>query len=59
MKKSLDVYGITVDDPRNLACYLKASNADVEEIVLGGEEEILVNAVEDMDDAMFGNNFVG
>ena len=59
MKKSLDACGITVDDPRNLACYLKASNADEEEIVLGGEEEILVNDVEDMYDAMFGNNFVG
>ena len=54
-KKSFYICGITVDDRRNLFCYLKASNADNKEIFLYGEEEILVNDVEDMDDAMLDN----
>ena len=39
-----------MDDLINLSCYLKASNADDEEIFLDGEKEMLVNYVEDMDD---------
>ena len=58
MKKSFDICDITVDDPTNLSCYLKASSAD-EEIFLGGEEEILVSDVEDIEDAMLDNIFVG
>ena len=51
MKKSFNIFGITVDDPINLSCYLKASNAEDEELLLYGEEEILVNEVENIDDA--------
>ena len=40
-----------MDDPTNLSCYLKASNAEDEELFLYGEEEILMNEVENIDDA--------
>ena len=61
MEKSFAVCGITVGGPTNLSCYLRARNAVDEEIFLVGEEEILVNGVEEMDDAMIllDNIFVG
>ena len=59
MKKSFNIYDITVDDPTNLSCYLKASNADDEEVCLYGGEEIPVNEVENIGDAMLDNIFCG
>ena len=59
MKKTFDICGLTVDDPTNLSCYLKASNVDDEEICLYREEEILMNDVEDVDDAILDNNLFG
>ena len=50
MKNSFNACGIT-----NLSCCFKASNADDKLICLDGEEEILVNDVEDMDDVMLNN----
>ena len=59
VKKSFKICSITMDGPTNLSCYLKASNADDEEIFLCGEEEILMNDIEEMDDVMLDNILVG
>ena len=58
VKKSVNICGITVDDPTNFSCYFKASNADDEEIFLDGDEEITMNDLEDIENAMLGSIFV-
>ena len=57
MKKSFDICDITVDDPTKVSCYLKASNANNQEIFPSGEEEILMNDAE-VENAMLDNILV-
>ena len=57
VQNSSDICGITVRDPTNLSCYLKLAMQMTKKH--SWTEEILVNDVEDMNDAMLDNIFVG